>query len=124
MFDNLKNMASMLGQAKDLKKKLEAIQEELGRKRVEGEAGAGAVRVVVNGRFEVLGVHLDKAMLQTFITPSEGEASDEDLSMIEDLIAAAMNQAMAKARNLVQSAFSDMTGGMNLPGMDKLMGGG
>jgi|GEM_PF-41403 len=127
MFDNIKNMMSMMGQAKEMREKFAKLQEELGRKVVEGEAGAGAVRVKVNGRFEVVEMHLDRAMLLTLAMPGDGDGggagpSDDDLLMIEDLIAAATNAALAKARDLVQQEFTSATGGMNIPGLDKLMG--
>ena len=123
MFDNIKNMMSMMGQAKQMREKFAQLQEELGRKTVEGEAGAGAVRVKVNGRFEVIDMHLDRAMLLTLASPVDGSGpSDDDLKMIEDLIAAATNVALAKARDLVQQEFANATGGLNIPGLDKLMG--
>jgi DNA-binding YbaB/EbfC family protein len=123
MFDNLKNMMGMMGQAKQMREKFAQMQEELGRKIVEGEAGAGAVRVRVNGKFEVVGLHLDRAMLLTLALPGDGEGpSDSDLRMIEDLIAAATNAALVKARELVQNEMATLTGGLNIPGLDKLMG--
>lgn len=122
MFDNLKNMASMIGQAKHLRERLGQIKEELGKVVAEGEAGAGAVRVRVNGRFEVLGVKLDQAMLATLAAPAEGGPSADDLRMIEDLIAAAMNQALSRARDKVQAKLSEVAGGMNLPGLEDVMG--
>ncbi|MEX2215829.1 MAG: YbaB/EbfC family nucleoid-associated protein [Phycisphaeraceae bacterium] len=124
MFDNLKNMWSMMGQAKDIRAKIEQVQAELARKVVEGESGAGAVRVRVNGKFEVLSVELDRPLLSTLASPGDGEAAtDADLKMIEDLVAAAMNAALAKARDLVQEQFRQAAGGLNIPGLDKLMGG-
>ena len=123
MFDNIKNMMSMMGQAKQMREKFAQMQEDLGRKVVEGEAGAGAVRVRVNGRFEVVGMKFDRAMLLTLAMPDNDQGpSDSDLKMIEDLIAAATNVALAKARELVQQEFSSLTGGLNIPGLDKLMG--
>ncbi len=126
MFENIKNMMSMMGQAKQMREKFTQMQEELGRKIVEGEAGAGAVRVRVNGRLEVVSMKLDRAMLLTLAMPEDTDnnqgPSDSDLKMIEDLIAAATNVALAKARELVQQELSSLTGGMNIPGLDKLMG--
>ncbi len=124
MFDNIKNMMSMMGQAKQMRERFAQLQEELGRKTVEGEAGAGAVRVKINGRFEVIDLHLDRAMLLTLALPGDGAGpGDDDLQMIQDLIASAMNAALAKARDLVQQEFAAATGGLNIPGLDKLMGG-
>ena len=124
MFENIKNMFSMMGQAKELRAKFEQVQAELARKVVEGEAGAGAVRVRINGKFEVLSVEMDRPLLATLAAPVEGEAANnDDLKMIEDLVAAAMNAALAKARDLVQEQFRQAAGGLNIPGLDKLMGG-
>lgn len=120
MFDNLKNLAGALGQAKQLREKYQQLLEELERRTVEGEAGAGAVRVVVNGKFEVLRVHLDRPLLRSLT----GAGDDADDELIEDLIAASVNAALAKARELVQQQMSQLTGGLNIPGMESLLGPG
>lgn len=125
MLDNLKNLWSMMGQAKQMREKFTQMQEELGRKVVEGEAGAGAVRVRVNGRLEVMSVALDRPMLLALTAPDDESAkgpSESDLKMVEDLIAAAVNAAMAKAREMIQQEMQQLTGGLNIPGLDKLMG--
>ena len=122
MLDNLKNLgnlAGLLGNAKEMRAKLEAMQAELARKRVEADAGAGAVRVTVNGRFEVVAVRLDPPMLAALV----GDGAEEDRQMIEDLIAAATNAAMEKARDLAQDEMRKLTGGLNIPGLDQLTGG-
>ena len=122
MFDQLKNMAGLMGQAKEMKAKFEEVQNELARKTVEADAGAGAVRVTMNGKMEVLSVNIDKAMLATLA----GAGAQADQQMVEDLIAAAFNAALAKAQALMQEEMGKVTGGLNLgaiPGLDKLMGG-
>lgn len=122
MFDQLKNMAGLMGQAKEMKAKFEEVQKELARKTVEADAGAGAVRVTMNGKMEVLSVNIDKAMLMTLA----GEGAQADQQMIEDLIAAAFNAALAKAQKLMQEEMAKVTGGFDLggiPGLDKLLGG-
>lgn len=113
MFDNIKNMAGILGQAKEIKEKMQQLQEELGQKTVEADAGAGAVRVVANGRLEIVHVHLDPPLVATLA----GQGADADRQMIEDLITAAANAALAKARQLVQQEMSHLTGGLNIPGL-------
>jgi DNA-binding YbaB/EbfC family protein len=118
MFDNMKNMASFLGQAKQMKEKMEQLQTELGDKTVEADAGAGAVRVVANGKLEIISVHLDKPLLATLA----GEGADADQQMIEDLITGATNAALDKARELVQQEMAQVTGGLDLPGLEKMMG--
>ncbi len=118
MFDNFKNLASLMSQAGQLKEKLADVQEQLALKTVEADAGAGAVRVVMNGKFEVQRVELDRSMLRTLA--GEGEAADQQ--MIEELIAAAVNAAGARVREMIQQEFAGLTGGLNLPGLDGLLG--
>jgi nucleoid-associated protein EbfC len=120
MFDNLKNLAGLMGNAKELRAKFEDMQRELARKTVEADAGAGAVRVVVNGKLEVVRITLDPPMLRTLV----GEGDEADTQMIEDLIAAAVNAGLARARQLMQDEMGKLTGGLNIPGLDRLMGSG
>lgn len=122
MFDNLKNMAGLMGQAKEFRERAEKLQAELARKTVEGDAGAGAVRVVMNGKFDVLSVRVDRPLMAA-LAGGEGSATETDQQMVEDLVAAAFNDAMTKARELVQNEMSQLTGGLNIPGLDKLLGG-
>ncbi len=117
-FKNLKNLAGLMGNAGEIRQRIEQMQEELARRHVEADAGAGAVRVVVNGRMEVISVHLDRPM----IVALAGEGSDADQQMVEELIVSATNAALAKARELVQEEMARAAGGLNLPGLDKLMG--
>ncbi len=118
MFDNLKNMASVLGQAKQFQEKFEEIQRELARKTVEADAGAGAVRVVANGKLEIIETRIDRPLLATLA----GSGSDADQRMVEDLITAATNAALAKARDMIQQEISQMAGGLNIPGMSQMLG--
>ncbi|MCX5661782.1 MAG: YbaB/EbfC family nucleoid-associated protein [Planctomycetota bacterium] len=127
MFDNLKNLGALMTQAREMKQRMEQIQAELAGKTVEADSGAGAVRVVMNGKFEVLSIRLDRAVLASLLAPSGGggaaAASADDQRMVEDLIAAAVNAAMRKAQELAAAEMGKVTGGMNLPGLEKLMGG-
>lgn len=118
MFENFKNLASLMSQAGQLKEKFADIQEQLAQKTVEADAGAGAVRVTMNGKFEVQRVELDRTMVRTLA----GEGEQADQQMIEELIAAAVNAATAKVREMIQQEFSEMAGGLNLPGLDGLLG--
>ncbi len=122
MFDqmkNLKNLAGMLGNAGEIREKMQQMQEELARLTAEADAGAGAVRVVVNGKMQVLNVELDRAMIASLA----GEGSDTDKQMIEELIVSATNEAMRRAQELVRQEMSKLTGGMDLPGLEGMMGG-
>lgn len=121
MFDQLKNMKemmSLLGNAGELKQKAEQIQAELARKTVQADAGAGAVRVTVSGKLQVVRVELDRPL----ITALAGEGQDADVQMIEDLVAAATNEALSRAQAMVQEEMSKLAGGLNLPGLENLMG--
>ncbi len=121
MFDqlkNLKSLAGLMGNAGEIKEKFEQMQAELARIEIEADAGAGAVRVTVNGKMQILQVNLDPAM----ITALAGEGADADKVMIEELIVAATNAAMEKAQLAVKDQMAELTGGMNLPGLDGLLG--
>ncbi|WP_200761673.1 YbaB/EbfC family nucleoid-associated protein [Poriferisphaera corsica] len=121
MFDqlkNLKNLAGMMGNMGDMKEKFEQMQAELARVEVDAEAGAGAVRVTVNGKFEMKRIQIDPSMVATLA----GEGSEADKEMIEELIVSATNAAIVKAQEQIREQMSEMTGGMNIPGLDGLLG--
>lgn len=120
MFDqmkNLKQLASLMGNAGELKAKFEAMQAQLEHKTVEADAGAGAVRVTVNGHLRVVSIHLDPAM-----TAPVGSGCEADKGMVEELIVSATNAALTKAKLMIKADMASITGGLNLPGMDQLMG--
>jgi len=112
MFKGLGQFASVMRQLPKIKEEMDRLQERLGRITAEGDAGAGMVKVRVNGRLEVLGFTLsDEAM------------RGNDREMLEDLLKAATNQALEKARQQVAEETGKMASGlglapgMNLPGM-------
>lgn len=91
---------------KDLHKRIDAMKEELKDKFVEGTAGGGVVRVTCNGNSEVTGIEI------------KPEAVDpDDAEMLQDLIMAATNQALEKARQLNEDSVSQITGGLKIPGL-------
>lgn len=122
MFGNLKNLAGIMGQMGEFRERAEKLQREMESKTVEGDAGAGAVRVRMNGKFEVLAVELDQNMVASLAGGASG-GGDADKKVIEELIAAAFNDAQTKARNILAEELQKATGGMSIPGLDKLMGG-
>lgn len=116
MFDNLRNLkdlAGMMGNLGEMKEKFERAQAQLAEKTAQGEAGAGAVRVVINGKFEVQSVAIDPAMVGALV----GTGSDADREMVEELLAAAFNDAAQKVQSLMQETLGEAAGGLNLPGM-------
>ena len=100
------NMNSMLAKAQKMQEEMAAAQAEVEAAEVEATAGGGAVTVRANGAKKILGIR---------ISP---EAIDpDDVEMLEDLITAAVNEALAKADDLMQQKMGSITGGMNLGGL-------
>ena len=99
-------MGNLLKQAQEMQARMAKIQEELGNKTVEGSAGGGMVQVTVNGQFNITAVQIE---------PSVINAAEKE--MLEDLILAAVNDGMRKARELVSTEMSKLTGGIKIPGL-------
>jgi nucleoid-associated protein EbfC len=112
MFKEFGQIANLMQQLPRIKGEMEKLQQRMGQLVGEGDAGAGMVRVRINGRYEVLAVQLNDEALR-----------GNDREMLEDLIKAATNQAIGKVRELVADETGKMaTGlglpaGMNLPGL-------
>lgn len=111
MFGGLGNLAGILKQAKSLQENMQKMQDELAAQRYEGDAGAGMVRVEVNGKIELLRVKIDPA-------------ATKDIELLEDLIVAATAAAARKAQDAMKDQMSQLTGGINLPGLTDLLGQG
>ncbi|KUJ96314.1 MAG: nucleoid-associated protein EbfC [Desulfonauticus sp.] len=99
-------MNDLIRQAQMLQKKMLQMQEELKNKVVEASAGGGMVQVKVSGGQEVLEIKIDP----TVVDPN-------DVQMLEDLVLAAVNDGLKKAKEMVQSEMSQLTGGLNIPGL-------
>jgi DNA-binding YbaB/EbfC family protein len=100
----MKDLMGMLKQAQDLQARVEKMQEELSRLEVEGQAGAGLVKVTLNGKGEMRRLKIDPALLK----PEEAE-------ILEDLIVAGYQDAKGKVEAMLQSKMQEMTGGLPLP---------
>jgi len=96
------NIGQLMQQAQKMQENLKKAQEEMASQEVTGEAGGGLVKVVMNGRHEVRRVTID---------PDVGD----DREMIEDLVAAAVNDAVNRVQELMQEKMSGLTGGMPMP---------
>ena len=103
----MKGLGDMMKQAQAVQEHLKQLQEEIGAMEVNGESGAGLVLVVMNGRHEVRRVKLDSTLLE------------EDKTVIEDLLAAAYNDAVHKVEAMHKKKMSGMAQGLGLP-LDKL----
>lgn len=108
---NLANIGSMMKQAQQMGSKMQEIQEKLKSQRTTGGAGGGLVEVEVNGAGEALAVRIDASLFEK-----------GDREMVEDLMAAAINAAQAKAKQMHADAMREVTAGMNLPGLDEALG--
>ena len=99
----MKNIGNMMKQAQQMQERMQKMQEELANAEVTGQAGAGLVSVVMNGRHDVKRITLDDSLMQ------------EDKEVLEDLIAAAVNDAVRKVEQNSQEKMAGMTAGMQLP---------
>ena len=103
---NLGNLGSMVKQAMEVKAKVEELKETLGDERIEASAGGGMVTLVMNGRFEVDSVHIDPEVIDK-----------DDPEMLETLIRAAINEGVRKVQELVKEKMTEVTGGIEIPGL-------
>jgi len=101
-------MGNMMRQAQKMQEDMQKAQQEIANMEVEGQAGGGMVKVVMNGRHELRKVELDDSLMS------------DDKEMIEDLLAAAVNDAVRKIEQQTQERMSGVTAGLNLPGGFKL----
>jgi DNA-binding YbaB/EbfC family protein len=101
-------LGSLMKQAQQMQEQMQSAQEELSHLEVEGEAGGGMVRLTMTCRHEVRNIQVDDALM------------GEDKDMLEDILAAAFNDALRKVEKTTQDKMSGMTSGMNLPAGMKL----
>ncbi|WP_031479044.1 YbaB/EbfC family nucleoid-associated protein [Maridesulfovibrio frigidus] len=102
----MKGMNDLMRQAQVMQRKMTELQEDLKKREVESSAGGGMVNVTVNGSSEVLSIVIDPAVIES-----------GDAEMIQDLVMSAVNDANKKAKAMMESEMSQITGGMNIPGM-------
>lgn len=99
-------IGQLMKQAQAMQENLRKAQEQLAQIEVEGQAGGGLVKITMTCRHDVRKVRLDDGLLK------------EDREVVEDLIAAAMNDAVRKAEDLSQEKMSGLTAGLNIPGLN------
>ena len=102
----MKGLGKMMKQAQKLQSKMLKLQEELAEKTVETSSGGGMVKVVASGKQQLVSIQIE----QEVVDP-------DDVEMLQDLILAAVNDALAKAQDMVSGEMSKLTGGMNMPGL-------
>jgi hypothetical protein len=97
---------NILKQAQEMHSKISHLQEEMAEKRVEASSGGGMVSVVMNGKQEILSLRIDPEVV-----------SRDDVEMLQDLIRAAVNEAIRKSQEMMSEEMKKITGGMSIPGL-------
>jgi len=100
------NLGNIMKQAKKMQEKMGQLQQELETRTVEAQSGGGMVRVVVNGKFEIVSLKIEKEVI-----------NPEDIEMLQDLITAAINEGIRKSQEMASSEMAKITGGLNIPGL-------
>jgi hypothetical protein len=100
------NMNNMMKQVQKMQKQMGEMQAELETKEVEATAGGGAIKAVVNGKKELCNIEIQPEVVDP-----------DDIEMLQDLIIAAVNEAVKKAEEMMEKEMGKITGGMNIPGM-------
>ncbi len=110
MLKGLGDIASLMKQAKEMQGRMSEIQDRLALMRIQGSAGGGMVTFEVNGKQDVLGCTIDPTLYDS-----------GDREMVEELTVSAMNDALHKSKQAAAEAMQEITGGLNIPGMEGMM---
>jgi len=100
------NLSNMMKQAQKMQEQIARVQEDLGNKTVQADAGGGMVTVVANGKQEVISISMAPEVVDR-----------DDISMLEDLTTSAVNEALRASKSLLQEELSKITGGIRIPGI-------
>ena len=107
--EQMPDLGSLMNLAQKLQGDVAKMQDELVRMQCEGTAGGGMVRATVNGQYELVGLAIESDVVDP-----------NDVGMLQDLVIAAVNNAMTNMRDKAQQEMSKLTGGLDIPGMPKL----
>ncbi len=99
-------MGGLMKQAQKMQGRILKVQEEMAEKTIEASAGGGMVTVIANGRQEIVSIKVEKEVVDP-----------DDVEMLEDLILAAVNDALKKSQQMMAEEMQKITGGMNIPGL-------
>ncbi len=102
----MKGFGNLMKEAQKLQAQLEAMREEIAKKKVEATAGGGMVAVEANGNQEIVSIKIDREVI-----------NPDDSQMLEDLVLAAVNEALRKARELMTAEMGKLAGGLKIPGL-------
>ena len=102
----MQNFGNIMKQAKKMQEQIGQLQQELEMKTIEAQAGGGMVRVIVDGKFKIVSIKIEKEAV-----------NPEDIEMLQDLISAAVNEGIRKAQEMASAEMAKITGGLGIPGM-------
>ena len=102
----MKGFGNLMREAQRLQQQMAAVQEEVAQKKVQATAGGGMVTVEANGKQEIVSIKIDPEVI-----------NKDDAQMLEDLVLAASNEALRKAREMVAEEMKGITGGLPIPGL-------
>ncbi|WP_048645364.1 YbaB/EbfC family nucleoid-associated protein [Nitratireductor soli] len=100
----MRDLMGLMGKAKEMQAKFQAMQEEIAQMEAEGQAAGGAVKVILSGKFEMKKLDIDPSLFK-----------EDDVEILEDLILAAHNDAKAKVEAIMQQKTQEMTAGLPIP---------
>ncbi|WP_028308896.1 YbaB/EbfC family nucleoid-associated protein [Desulfitibacter alkalitolerans] len=100
------NMGKMMKQVQKMQEQMKKMQEEIEQRTVEATAGGGAVKVVANGKQQIVSIEI-----------SPDAVDPEDVEMLQDMILAAVNESIQKTQEMMQDEMKKITGGLNIPGL-------
>jgi hypothetical protein len=101
-----KGIGNILKQAQQMHTRIQQLQEEMAKKTVETSSGGGMVNIVMNGKQEILSLRIDPEVV-----------NKDDVEMLQDLIAAAVNEAIRKSQEMMTEEMKKITGGLSIPGL-------
>ena len=101
-----KGLGNILKQAQQMQSRISQLQEEMAEKTVEANSGGGMVNLVMNGKQEIVSLRIDPEVV-----------SKEDIEMLQDLIKAAVNEAIRKSQEMMTEEMKKITGGLSIPGL-------
>jgi len=101
-----KGLGNILKQAQQMQSRISQLQEEMAEKTVEASSGGGMVNLVMNGKQEIVSLRIDPEVV-----------SKEDIEMLQDLIKAAVNEAIRKSQEMMTEEMKKITGGLSIPGL-------
>lgn len=111
MLGGLGNIAGLLKSAKEMQTQMAKLQTELATRRFEADAGGGMVKAIVDGKGVLVDVKIDPSAVS-------------DVELLEDFVKSAVSTASTKAQDAMKAEMAAMTGGLNIPGMSEMLGGG